>query len=957
MPLIVPASFLRLLLTGKGSAGIGFGGEGDAARLAGTADAPPLPHETPATEQVWLHVEAVKPLHVMGRIAAVEGESGHAALINCARTVMACHWQPRPVRMLRRFSSSAIARKVQPSARANATVLRYCRAVDALLESAMSRPPPFDAQTLARYDAADVLFLAQDGIRQPSARVRCYNFAKALRREGLRAEVLSFFDHLGATDQGGALSTIPEEEKIRLNLEAHRILARNPHAVLYVQKVGYHSLAAALAAARGGNRIVLDYDDYELDMPPFRRLEPWFPSLQPDQLFHTVANRAAACIAASHRLHDLLVPLNPNTHLIHTVADQDLFTADGRTAPRQRFGDRINILYSGDFWGDIPMKDVLYAMDAFALVPRPIRDRACFHVIGFGRAWEQLKQRVRERYPDLPDIELHEFIPPAEIPAVLREMDIGVLPYSNNEFNLAKSPTKMFEFLLAKVAVCATPVGEAARCLENGVSGLLADGMEAFSAALTRLIGDDAFRYRIADAAHRIALDRYSLQGIAPRLAAVVRAVLLPEAGPTPAGAAPAGPTLEEFLTAGFGRLKPPSPREIHLLRRDLEALLAAKDPALEDPRRWTGPLLAALDWPGLTSVHGIPPERVAALKDAGRCHRNASRLRPEIVLPPQPRPDGPPALCKLAAVEDWDAQEWRPWVARVRTNISTFQAPYIDDADAERRRDEDERNTIDNFFKRSRGAWERAQFLYALHRCGMLEGAPHILVLSQAIDGLYLLLTELAGRVGVVDVGPDAPSRAKRVARGDLDPWLAKPRRFLRDRIALHHGAPGPDLFADTPWDAVILPQNTLPWLVAGGEGGVGVGDATALLSWIDRRLAPDGLLIFSAEVRLNDMPGVAGLSIRQAMALGDAVASTGLELSGPPDLSLSDATLDRFMTAGTAGAGHPHFIVRTDEALHAPAVWVCRKREATPDEGWRQLVRFLASQSGEPHIRGTAV
>ncbi|MBP2294323.1 glycosyltransferase family 4 protein [Azospirillum rugosum] len=800
----------------------------------------------------------------------------------------------------------------------------------------MTQPLPFDEDALARFEAADVIFLAQDGFRQPSARVRCYNFAKALRQQGLRAEVLSFFDHLGAPDQGGALSTIPEEEKIRLNLEAHRILARNPRAVLYVQKVGYHTLAAALAAERGGNRIVLDYDDYELDMQPYRRLEPWFPSLRPDQLFPTVANRAGACIAASHRLQDLLAPLNPNTHLVHTVADQDLFTADGREAPRRRFGGqvngRVNILYSGDFWGDIPMKDVLFAVDAFALVPRAVRDRACFHIIGFGRAWGELKLRVRERYPDLPNIELHEFIPPAEIPAVLREMDIGVLPYSQNEFNVAKSPTKMFEFLLAKVAVCATPVGEVTHCLEDGVSGLLAEGMEGYSAALARLIGDDAFRRGVAEEAHRVALERFSLQGVAPRLAAVIRALLRPEEK-----AAPAETTLEDFLTARLGRPLPIAPREAHLLRRDLAALLAAEDPAAGDPRRWTEPLVAALDWPGLTGVDGVPAERVAALKGVAARHRNAARLRPEIALPARPRPAGPPALSKLAAAEDWDDPSWRPWVVRVRTNVATFQVPYIDDADAERRRDEDARNSIDNFFKRSRGAWERAQYLYGLDRLGLLEREPRALVVSAEIDGFYLLLTELARAVGVLDVGADAPRHAERVARGDLDPWLAKPRRFRRDRIAIHHGDPGPDLFAGTPWDVAILPQNTLPRLAAEGK-------AAEALAWIDRRLAPGGVLAFSAEVLLNDRTGVPGLSAAQADALGEAFAATGLDLSGPPDLSLSDATLDRFVTTGAAGAENPNFVTRTGETLHAPAVWFGRKRADTPESGWGRLAGFLA-------------
>ncbi|MBK3732696.1 glycosyl transferase, partial [Azospirillum brasilense] len=181
------------------------------------------------------------------------------------------------------------------------------------------------------------------------------------------------------------------------------------------------------------------------------------------------------------------------------------------------------------------------------------------------------------------------------------------------------------------------------------------------------------------------------------------------------------------------------------------------------------------------------------------------------------------------------------------------------------------------------------------------------------------------------------ARAHAGRVARGDRDPWLAKPRRFHRDRIAIHHGMPGRDLFADAPWDAVVLPQNTLPRLAEEGK-------AAEVLAWIDQRLAPGGVLAFSAEIRLNGRPGVPGLTPRQAEDLGDALSDIGLELPGPVDLSLSDATLDRFVTTGVPGSANPNFAARTGEALHVTAVWFARKQAATPDGGWERLAGLLA-------------
>ena len=86
-------------------------------------------------------------------------------------------------------------------------------------------------------------------------------------------------------------------------------------------------------------------------------------------------------------------------------------------------------------------------------------------------------------------------------------------------------------------------------------------------------------------------------------------------------------------------------------------------------------------------------------------------------------------------------------------------------------------------------------------------------------------------------------------------------------------------------------------------------------------------------------------GLTPRQAVALGDTLVETGLELPGPVDLSLSDATLDRFVTTGAPGSENPNFVARTGEALHAPAVWFARKRGDVPGGGWERLARFLIS------------
>ncbi|WP_247876538.1 glycosyltransferase family protein [Azospirillum brasilense] len=796
----------------------------------------------------------------------------------------------------------------------------------------MPIPSPLGPDDMARYAQAAVIFVAQDGFKLAPARVRAYSFAKLVNQRGIRAEVLSFFDHLGAAEQGGPVAGLAEEEKLRLNLAAFEVLSQNPRALLYVQKAGYHAIACLMAAARNGNRIVLDYDDYDLGNQPFRRIEPWLPSLKPEEFLGRFAARAQACVASSRRILDLLAPFNPNTHLVHTVADRDVFNPSRRGEPRRRFGDSVNILWCGDVWGDIPMRDIVFGVDAFALVPSRIRGKARFHIIGFGRAWEELKRRLRQRHPEMDNLVFHEHIPPGEFGAVLNEMDIGVLPYADNAFNASKSPTKMFEYMLAKVAICATPVGEAVHCLEDGTSILLGKELEDFSARLATLIGDDGKRRSVAEAAYERALADYTLEAVGDRLTDIIRQAMAPDAS-----ASPAGVPLEAFMRQALGRRLAMPSREVALARADLKAATAASDLAAVDPRRWSAPLLALLDWPGAARSEGVSEEALTRVRDAALRHRNARRLRPRLRIATTERPAGPPLLGKLAASEDWEDPAWFAWAQRFKTNCGTFHVSAADNiADFEAVRDDELLNHVYSYFKRSRGTWERVHLLYGLDRLGLLDGTARMLAVSTAVDGFYLTLTEWVSCVDVLDIGADATARAERAAAGEIDTWLLKPRLFHRDRIAIHHGlsGPRPEAAGERPWNAVLLLQDAIFDPAAGD-----------VLAWADERLADGGVLAIMGRLRLDGGTDVVGLGPELA---GDGLAAlfarhTGFELLGGFDASLSDATLDRLVRTGAPGAESPHLVALTGDTLHASVVWFCRKGGPTAPGGWARLAAAL--------------
>jgi len=122
---------------------------------------------------------------------------------------------------------------------------------------------------------------------------------------------------------------------------------------------------------------------------------------------------------------------------------------------------------------------------------------------------------------------------PDAVPEAMVQHDIGVFPlYRDVPWTRSKSPTKLFEYMAMRMAIAASPTGEAGRVLENGVDGLTAEGVEDFGRALATLIADPELRVSLGERAHRKVVTRYSLgrllRGLAGHLDALGRGEELP---------------------------------------------------------------------------------------------------------------------------------------------------------------------------------------------------------------------------------------------------------------------------------------------------------------------------------------------------------------------------------------------------------------------------------------------
>ncbi len=114
-------------------------------------------------------------------------------------------------------------------------------------------------------------------------------------------------------------------------------------------------------------------------------------------------------------------------------------------------------------------------------------------------------------YPELKavaaQIEWRDMVPLALLPAEMARFDINLAPLElGNPFCEAKSELKWWEAALVEVPTVASPTGPFARAIEDGRTGLLADGEAAWAESLERLAADPALRARMARDAYHAAL-------------------------------------------------------------------------------------------------------------------------------------------------------------------------------------------------------------------------------------------------------------------------------------------------------------------------------------------------------------------------------------------------------------------------------------------------------------------
>ncbi len=367
--------------------------------------------------------------------------------------------------------------------------------------------------------------VSSEGAVVAPTRIRCYKFAEQIREAGVAVDVLAFWSDLLGYEALPPRPLTAVERMVAALRATHRLLPAG-YDVVSFQRPTYDVVTAALLRWLAGTEIVFDVDDWIFEYPAF------IP-VRARHLLPILGRLGGTCVVSSQPLAEHLRSYFGDVVLVPTFADVRAFQPGPRAAR-----DEVVFGWNGTMFQHFMVSAVQVMVEAFALAHARVGGdvRIRLEITGTGSYFSELEAWIKERHAERP-IALRGWIDPAQMNTYLDTVDVGLytlrLPdtrYSGHAidalFVLAKSPTKLFEYMAKGIPVISTSVGEAPRFVEHGVTGFIGDDVEALADHMVRLARDPALRERVGAEARRRCVAEFSLDRAGRDVAGMLRRVV-----------------------------------------------------------------------------------------------------------------------------------------------------------------------------------------------------------------------------------------------------------------------------------------------------------------------------------------------------------------------------------------------------------------------------------------------
>lgn len=353
------------------------------------------------------------------------------------------------------------------------------------------------------------LFVCYDGKKQPSAKLRCYLFSEYLNKLGIKSEVFSFKDHLGAMYDGGESYKTPNFHRLKLLIKAIlRLLKEKKDTVFIVQKAGFHSFAPVVVSYIKGNPLIMDFDDFEYT-------DKFSIS---NMFFHILLRRSKRIVVASVFLKEFIEKKTSKdvTHISGGTDVKKLMLKNLR-----KLGDKFTFVLLGNINDKTTLKGVYYLLDCQKQAHQKNK-KIHMHIRANGVLMSYVASKIkRER---IKNAEIISWVDDLE--SYLANVECGVFAIAErNNYNASRCPGKIFEYMAMSMPTIATDFGESRYIVVDNETGFLADSKKIFAEKMVILSKNRTLYYRLGKNARKRAEKEYDVANLAKKYKKVIESI------------------------------------------------------------------------------------------------------------------------------------------------------------------------------------------------------------------------------------------------------------------------------------------------------------------------------------------------------------------------------------------------------------------------------------------------
>lgn len=332
-----------------------------------------------------------------------------------------------------------------------------------------------------------ITFLSSDNSSNPSIVHRCCMISDQLDKQGYSAKVYNF-------------PPIYKFPNITAQLKTWNYVIKNRPGIIIIQRTSNFIDDYMLYKAKNSSKVIYDYDDAIFHIP--------YPGKFSYSHINRIMNKVDAITAGSHYLLDYAKNYNENSRLLPTPVDTKLFNSK----ILKNNSNKITIGWLGG--------GTKYHLQHLKILKKPLELLANKYDIKL-RIISAFSKEIIDEFNNLNfevDFGFDHMLPLKDIPEIISDFDIGVMPLTDTLFSRGKCSMKALEYMAMGIPVVASPVGENNYAIKNGFNGFLAFNTTEWVNYMELLILDENLRNKIGGNGCKFVAENYSLKVIVKNL-------------------------------------------------------------------------------------------------------------------------------------------------------------------------------------------------------------------------------------------------------------------------------------------------------------------------------------------------------------------------------------------------------------------------------------------------------